>query len=125
MTTSGAKCHSAPSPAAFIVKPGIISPNRNCKLRLPLRRLCGCSTVLLEEAIHGGDSLIDLIIEEIQERGFASSRARATVLASFAQWHSIECTHTSASGSCVARVPSVTAPSLFATACERVFFQSM
>ncbi|WP_187292522.1 hypothetical protein [Octadecabacter antarcticus] len=46
--------------------------------------------MLLEEAIHGGDSLIDLIIEEIQECGFASSRARVTVLASLAQWLSIE-----------------------------------
>ncbi|MDP2732751.1 MAG: hypothetical protein Q8O63_06535, partial [Hoeflea sp.] len=40
-------------------------------------RYAACAVV---EAIHGGDSLIDLIIEEIQECGFAISRARATVL---------------------------------------------
>jgi hypothetical protein len=63
--------------------------DRNQKLRLPLRRLCGCSAMLLEEAILGGDNLIDLIIEDIRVCGFARSQVRAPALASLVLWLSI------------------------------------
>jgi hypothetical protein len=66
---------------AFVVMESSLPvPSTTCKgknglgkRRLPLCRLCGCSAVLLEEAVQGGDNLIDLIIEEDPEGGFANS----------------------------------------------------
>ena len=46
--------------------------------------------MLLAETIHGGDSLIDLSVEEVQESGFGISRVRASALANSAQRLAIE-----------------------------------